>query len=58
MKKYIWIIEKLSLSARAYYKILKVVLTIADGASNYKIESEQIVEAIHYRSLDRENWAG
>ena len=44
--------EKLSISARAYHRILKVARTIADLSEKDSIEKEHLMEAISFRSQE------
>ena len=48
---------RLSMSARAYDRILKVARTIADLAGSEEVKSVHLQEALSYRNLDRDNWA-
>lgn len=45
--------EKMKLSSRAYFKVLKVARTIADLENKENIETDDILEAMQYRSLDK-----
>ncbi len=49
-------IDSFGFSARAYHRILKVALTIADLEAVEHIEARHISEAVQYRTLDRSLW--
>ncbi|MDR2449088.1 MAG: YifB family Mg chelatase-like AAA ATPase [Prevotellaceae bacterium] len=51
-------VDQVGLSARAYDRILKVARTIADLGQEAHIKPDHVSEAINYRNLDREGWAG
>mgnify|MGYP000536637091 CR=1 FL=1 len=47
------VLERLKLSARAYHRVLRVALTLADLAGVSRPERDQLIEAVGYRQLDR-----
>jgi len=49
--------DKYGLSARAYDRILKLSMTIADLEGVEQITSKHVLEAITYRNLDKAGWA-
>ena len=46
----------LGLTARTYYKILRVARTIADLEASYEVREEHLMEAVGYRTLDKKYW--
>lgn len=48
--------EVMDLTARSYYKTLKVARTIADLEGEDKIREEHVKEAVSYRMIDKKYW--
>ncbi|MCQ2535382.1 MAG: YifB family Mg chelatase-like AAA ATPase [Lachnospiraceae bacterium] len=48
--------ENLDLSARSYFKILKVARTLADMDESKNIETRHLKESVFYRSIDKKFW--
>jgi magnesium chelatase family protein len=48
--------DRFHLSARSYFRVLRVAITIADLANSEMIEAEHVAESLQYRQTESSSY--